>query len=205
MRGLPLFALVLSGKLLACGQAQIEAATTLMLQANPVINAKRQELREQSRQRDWSARLSLGYPLYGASETEEVGPTVGIQVEIPLFDRSDDMRSAKARTDYHNRQDAILNGFMNEMERLCTQAEQAQQLDSMRRFYHDRLAYRQEQVKEGLEEATVLWSESEKVQQAEHDYRREQGELVAMQVAIARRYGGEQWKLLQGLLVAASR
>jgi len=205
MRSLSLMALAISGGAQACTLAQIEAATELVLQANPVIRAERQELAEQSRQRDWSAKVTLGYALGGTDSTAAAGPNAGIQVEIPLFDRANELKVVKARTAFQSKQDSILNSFLGDLEKLCSQADQVRELETMRGFYRDRLQYRQEQVKEGLEEAASLWEESEKVQQVEHDYRRERGELAAMRLAIARRFGGEAWKRLQALLAEASR
>lgn len=204
-RGLLLLALFLSSSVLACTQSQIEAATTLLLQANPVLLAERKELAEQSRQRDWSARLTMGYAMGSADSTTATGPNAGIHVEIPLFDRANELKVVKARSAFQQRQDGVLADFLGQMEKFCSKADQVRQLDSMRRFYRDRLHYRQEQVKEGLQKADSLWKETEKAQQVEHDYRRGRGELVAMQLAVARRFGGDEWKRLQALLAAASR
>jgi len=204
MRFFSLLALMISGGAQACTPAQIEAATELVLQANPVIQAERQELAEQSRQRDWSAKVTLGYAL-GGTDSDAAGPNAGIQMEIPLFDRANELKVVKARTAFQSKQDSVLNSFLADLEKLCSQADQVRELETMRGFYRDRLQYRQEQVKEGLEEAASLWEESEKVQQVEHDYRRERGELDAMRLAVARRFGGEAWKRLQALLAEASR
>ncbi len=205
MWSVTLLALAFSGSALACTQSQIEAATTLVLFANPLIQAERQELAEQSHQRDWSARLTLGYTMGGSAEATAGGPNAGIHVEIPLFDRANELKVVKARSAFQQRQDAVLSDFLGQMEKLCSKADQVRELDTMRRFYRDRLQYRQEQVKEGLEDADTLWKETEKAQEVEHDYRRKQGELAAMQLAIARRFGGEEWKRLQALLADASR
>jgi hypothetical protein len=205
MRTLLILALVISSDAQACATAKIEAAAELMLQINPVLQAEQQELAEQSRQRDWSARLSLGYNSGSVDYAVSAGPNAGIQVEIPLFDRARELKLAKARTAYQSKQDSILNSFLGDVEKLCTQSGQVKELVAMHSFYRDRLQYRQEQVKEGLEEAAVLWEEVEKVQQVDHDYRREWGELLAMRLSIARRFGGAAWKQLQALLVDVIR
>ena len=204
MRTLPLLALLLSGNALACTQMQIEAATELVLQANPVILAERDEFTEQARQRSWSTQLALGYSLTNTLESGEAGPNASLRVVIPLFDRAHELKRIKARSAFQRRQDSVLADFLGQLEKLCSQADQVRELETMRRFYRDRLQYRQEQVMEGLAEADSLWQETEKVQQVEHDYRRERGELAARQLAVARRFGGEQWKRLQALLVESS-
>lgn len=205
MRGLAILFVTLSGSALACTQARIEAATTLVLQANPLILAKHQELTEQSRQRNWNASLTLGYSTEDSDESTANGANAAIRLEIPLFDRANELKVAKERTALQGTRDSILNRFLSDVEKLCSKAEQVRELGTMRGFYRDRLQYRQEQVKEGLEEAASLWGESEKVQQVENDYRRERGALGAMQLAVARRFGGEEWKRLQVLLADASR
>jgi predicted O-linked N-acetylglucosamine transferase (SPINDLY family) len=204
MRSL-IISLVLPGNALACTPAQIEAATSLMLQTNPLIQAERQELAEQSRQRDWSAKLILGYAMGSTDDSAAAGPNAGIQVEIPLFDRAKELKVAEARSAFQQQRDDLLSDFLSHLEKICSQEEQVRELDTMRRFYRDRLRYRQEQVKEGLEEAGSLWKEAEKAQETEHDYRRERGELEAMRLAIARRFGGQEWKRLRDLLAEAGR
>jgi hypothetical protein len=205
MRALFLLAVILSSGAQACATAKIEAAAELMLQINPVLQAERQELAEQSHQRDWSARLSVGYNLGSVDTTVSDGPNAGIQVEIPLFDRARELKLAKARTAFQSKQDRILNSFLGDVEKLCSRNGQVKALEALRGFYRDRLQYRQEQVKEGLEEATVLWEELEKIQQVDHDYRREWDELLTLRLTIARRFGGEAWKQLQALLVDVIR
>jgi len=209
MRSLPCIALALlqtlAGSALACTQSQIEAATMLVLQANPVILAQRDELAGESRQRDWSARLTLGYTRGSNDNLTAPGANAGIQVEIPLFDRANELKLFKARLAFQQRQDGVLSDFLGQMLKLCSKADRVRELDTMHRFYRDRLQYRKEQVKEGLEGADSLWKETEKAQEAEYDYRRDRGELAAMQLAVARRFGGEEWKRLQVLLAEASR
>ncbi len=205
MRYLFIIAMALSGSSMACTPSKIEEVATLVLQANPVILAERQELAEQSRQRDWSAKLTFGYPVGGTDSVTATTPNVGIQVEIPLFDRASELRVVKARSVFQQRQDGVLSDFLGELEKFCSKRDQVLELDSARNFYRDRLRYRQEQVKEGIEEADVLWKETEKAQKVEHDYRRVHGELISMQLAIARRFGGDEWKRLRALLAEAIR
>jgi hypothetical protein len=204
MRVLFLLMLFLTSSAQACAPAKIEAAAELVLQMNPVLQAERRELDEQSRQRDWRARLSLGYATGSTEIGESTSPNASIQLDIPLFDRSRELKLARAHTIIQLKQDSILSGFLGGVEKLCSQAEQVRALEALRSFYRDKLQYHREQVKEGLEEAAVLWEALEKVQRVEQDHRRELGELVAMKIAIARRFGGEAWKQLQVLLVEVS-
>jgi hypothetical protein len=205
MRVLFLLMLFFTSSAQACAPAKIEAAAELVLQVNPVLQAERRELDEQSRQRDWRARLSLGYATGSTEIGESTRPNASIQLDIPLFDRSRELKLARAHTIIQLKQDSILSGFLGGVEKLCSQAEQVRALEALRSFYRDKLQYHREQVKEGLEEAAVLWEALEKVQRVEQDHRRELGELVAMKIAIARRFGGEAWKQLQALLVEVSR
>lgn len=205
MRRLSALMMVLSAGAQACTPAKIEAATTLVLQSNPVILAERQELAEQSRQRGWNAKLTLGNPIVSSDNITAAGPSVGVQVEIPLFDRSGELKLAQARSAFQEQQDSLLADFLNRMEKICSLNNQVQELGTMQRFYRDQLRYRQEQVKKGLEEEDIVWKATEKAQNVEHDYRRAQGELAAMQLAIARRFGGDEWKRLQALLAEMSR
>ncbi len=205
MRRLVLLMAAMSAGAQACTPAEIEAATTLALQSNQVILAERQELAEQSRQRGWSAKLTLGNPVVSSDNISTTGPNIGVQVEIPLFDRSDELKLAQARSAFQEQQDSLLSDFLNRMEKFCSLNNQVRELGTMQRFYRDQLRYRQEQVKNGLEEEDIVWKATEKAQKVEHDYRRTRGELAAMQLAIARRFGGDEWKRLQALLAEMSR
>jgi len=202
----PALALALDGvgTVVACPPDQIEAATALVLRVNPVIVQERQALAEQSRQRDWQARLTLRYASEGADESMRTEPSAGLQVEIPLFDRARALEVQKARLALQRQRDGVLAEFLGRMETLCATSAEVSELDNSRQFYRDRLQYRQEQVREGLQAADSLWQETEEAQQAEHAFRRKRGELSAMQQTVARRFGGGQWKRLQALLVAAS-
>jgi hypothetical protein len=205
MRSLSLLIMALSAGTHACTPSEIEAVTTLVLQSNQVIQAGRQELAEQSRQREWSSKVTLGHPVVSSDSVTGTSPSIGLQVEIPLFDRSHELKLAEARSTYHEKRDAVLSDFLGRIEKLCSMHEQVQELNTMLSFYRDLLEYRKEQVKDGLEEMDVIWRATEKAQKVEHDSRRVQGELVAMQLAIARRFGGNEWKRLQVLLVGMNR
>ncbi len=205
MRRLSVLMMALSAGAQACTPAKIETATTLVLQSNQVILAERQELAEQSRQRGWSAKLTFGNPVVSSDNITATGPSIGMQVEIPLFDRSDELKLAQAHSAFQEQQDSLLANFLNRIEKFCSLHNQVRELGTMQRFYRDQLRYRQEQVKKGLEEEDIVWKATEKAQKVEHDYRRARGELTAMQIAIARRFGGDEWKRLQALLAEMNR
>lgn len=76
-------------------------------------------------------------------------------------------------------------------------AAQIRALKTLRAFTRDRLGYRQVRVNQGLDPADILWSEAETMQRAEHDWQRESGKLTALQLTLARRYGGDEWQRLK--------
>ncbi|MCB1761331.1 MAG: hypothetical protein KDI68_16295 [Gammaproteobacteria bacterium] len=200
-----LIALVCVGDAMACTPPRIEAAAALVLQVNPLVQVEREQLEEQARQKSWSAHLSLGYGVAGNDENAADTTAAAIQVEIPLFDRSHRLKLVEARVAYQQQRDRVLAAFLAEVLGFCRKADLVQGVDRMRRFYRDRLRYRQEQVEAGLEEPERLWTETEKVQQTENDYRRDLGELKATRLVIARRFGGTEWKRLRALLAETSR
>ncbi len=180
-------------------------ALALVVEANPVLGAERDQLAERARQKGWESYLSLGYSTNTSFESGEAGANAALRVRIPLFDRKQELALAEARTALSKSQDALLSAFLAEVRKLCDQGARVSELDTLRRFYRDRLKYRQERVDEGLEEAPVLWAESEQVQKSEHQWRREAQALNAQGLTLARQYGGAEWRRLQALLAAMRR
>ena len=180
----------------------LDEAVGLVLAAHPVLVAEQAEFVEVTRQRTWSTDLTLSYTEQGTEYGGPGGTNAGLRVSIPLFDRSHELAAARARTGLQQSRDRVLAAFLADVEQLGTQAAKVRELDTMRRFYRDRLEYRKQQVDEGLIEPDQLWPAAEKMQQAEFDFRAEQGRLVMMQERIARKYGGEQWQQLRDLLAA---
>ena len=180
-------------------------ALALVVEANPVLGAERDQLAERARQKGWESYLSLGYSTNTSFESGEAGANAALRVRIPLFDRKQELALAEARTALSKSQDALLSAFLAEVRKLCDQGARVQEADTLRGFYRDRLKYRQERVDEGLEEAPVLWAESEQVQKSEHAWRREAQALNAQGLTLARQYGGAEWRRLQALLGAMRR
>ncbi len=180
-------------------------ALALVVEANPVLGAERDQFAERARQKGWESYLSLGYSTNTSFESGEAGANAALRVRIPLFDRKQELALVEARTALSKSQDALLSGFLAEVRKLCDQGARVQEADTLRRFYRDRLKYRQERVDEGLEEAPVLWAESEQVQKSEHQWRREAQAWNAQGLTLARQYGGIEWRRLQVLLGAMRR
>jgi hypothetical protein len=95
--------------------------------------------------------------------------------------------------------------FLADVQSLCEQAAQVQALDTLRAFHRDRLTYRQEQVGQGLTEPDTLWTETDAVQRAEHEWRREAGKLQVQQLTLARAVWRAAWDRLGALLGAMTR
>lgn len=180
----------------------LDEAVSLVLSANPVLVAEQAEFTETTRQRSWSTDLTLSYTEQGTDYGGPGGANAGIRVSIPLFDRKHELDTARASTGLQQARDRVLAAFLADVERLGTQAAKVRELETMRRFYRDRLEYRKQQVDEGIAEADELWPAAEKMQQVEFDYRAELGKLETMRERIAREYGGEQWTRLRDLLAA---
>ena len=181
-----------------------EQAIALVIANHPVLVAKHEEFKEQARQKSWDAYVTTGFSVTDTFESGEAGPNAAFRVKIPLFDRAHQLNVTRARTELNRVVTTITKEFLTELEMVCAQATELQELDTMRHFYRDRLKYRQERVDEGLDDADVLWKETEKVQLTEHEWNRKSGELSAMRLMIAREYGGSEWKRLRGLLAEIS-
>ena len=177
-----------------------EQAIALVIANHPVLVAKHEEFKEQARQKSWDAYVTTGFSVNDTFESGEAGPNAALRVKIPLFGRAHQLKISRARTELNRAVTTITREFLTGFEKVCAQATKSQELDTMRHFYHDRLKYRQQRVDEGLDEADVLWKETEKVQLIEHEWSRENGKLSAKKLMIAREYGGSEWKRLRDLL-----
>lgn len=187
------------------GAARLEEALTLVVTAHPVLRAESAAHAETQRQHDWKATLSLGYDTNDTYETGAAGTRAAVTVQIPLFDRSNQIEKAKARATLASKEDSARVSLLTDIQTLCELSSQVRALDTLRAFTRDRLSYRQERVDQGLDPADALWSEAESMQRAEQDWQRESGKLEALRLTLARRYGGEEWSRLQTLLIAMTR
>jgi len=190
---------------IGAGAGELDEAVRLVLSSHPVLVAQEAEFTETARQRSWSTDLTLSYTEQGTEYGGSGGANAGFRLSIPLFDRARELATAKANTDLQTARDKIRAAFLSDIELLGTQAAKVRKLETMRRFYRDRLEYRKQQVDEGMAEADELWPEAERMQQVEFDYQAEQGGLQIMRERIAREYGGERWMQLRDLLVAHTK
>jgi len=197
MKAIILGLMLVSSNTLACSTEQLEQAVQMVMQNHVVITSSQQLYRAKAKQSSWKARLHLAYADV-ADSTDT--PGTGIQVEIPLFDRSHEIELISTRVDRDKQQDAILAEFMQKMRSYCADQTRLTQLDRQRQFYRDRLQYQQQRVDEGLEEAVSLWPHAKAVQQAEQSHEQHQDQLSVELYALARQYGGTQWQQLQALL-----
>ena len=188
-----------------CGDAdQLEEAVRLVLSAHPVLAAGREEQAAQAHQHGWSADLVLGYA-QKTTDLDAAGANAALRLRIPLFDRRQELEATRARTAWRREERAATEAFLADLERLCTRAGELRELETLRRFHRDRLAYRRQQVAEGLAEAASLWTDAERVQEAEQRAQRTRTELETARLATARRHGGNEWSRLQALLAAITR
>ena len=104
--------------------------------------------------------VTLGYSVTDTFEAGAAGPNAALRVRIPLWDRSNELKSAQARAAWQRAEDATRTAFLADLQSLCEQAAEVRALDTRRAFYRDRHAHRQEQVDQGLTEADAPWTET---------------------------------------------
>lgn len=182
--------------------AALDEALTLVRECHPVLVAERTQLAEYARQHDWAAKVSVGWTQRGTDFGGEAGSNAGVNLSIPLFDRKRQLDRAKAQAVYADKRASIEAGFLGEVKALGKQADESNAQIQLRDLYRDRLAYRKQQVDEGLQDADALWSEAETVQKAEQALTKSDAELQLGLEMVAREYGGDEWKRLQALLAA---
>lgn len=187
---------------LVANAGALDEALVLVRQCHPVLVAERSQLAEYARQHDWAAKVSVGWTQRGTEFGGEAGTNAGVNLSIPLFDRKRQLDRAKAQAVYAEKRASIEAAFLDDVKALGQEAGETKAQTQLRDLYRDRLAYRKQQVDEGLQDADALWAEAEAVQKAEQALVKFEAELQSGLEMVAREYGGDEWKRLQVLLAA---
>jgi hypothetical protein len=201
--------------LVLCGPAgadPLDDAIALVLAESPQIAQAETALNTIDEQHDWSAVVNVGYQarefLTGGSGTLEggqAGPNAGITVRIPLFDTKRQVEAMKAQAAIAVTRDQVLREFVQAAAELRALADQQAAVAEMAALQVDKLRYFDEQEKAAQIEAAALWPHTEGAKTAEHAARRA---ALAFDVALettARKYGGDRWKKLRGLLAGYAK
>jgi hypothetical protein len=126
-------------------------------------------------------------------------------VSIPLFDRSKELADAKARAELTEKEATHIEGFLGMVESLTGARAKLAAADELRGLYRDELAYWKQSVSQGMEEAKALWPKAGQLKQAEMDYRGADSAYRVKREAVARQFGGDEWRRLASLLDAIAR
>ena len=185
---------------LPAGASSLDEAIQLVNHAHPVIQAEEERLAALKERQPWSMDLLLGWARRGTQEVTTGGANAGVQVTIPLFDRSHDLEIARERAAVLNARQQIHARFLEAVERLRGVAADKASAHTQRDFARDRLTYGKQQVEQGLIEAADLWPIARAANEAEVAFAAAEDALAAQLDATARRYGGEQWQTLKRLL-----
>lgn len=191
---------------MVCGAPLDEALA--IVRRGPVLEAGQAVLREQTGQRNWKASVSFRWQQQSVlDETglSQAGPSAGFAVSIPLFDRSKELADAKARAELVNAEADHVAGFLTMVEALAVAKAKRNAADELRGLYRDELAYWKQAVSQGMEEAKALWPKAGQLKQAELDYRAAEAAHRVKHEAVARQYGGDEWRRLASLLDAIAK
>lgn len=175
----------------------------LALTSSNAIAAAEEEYQLQADAHNWSAKANVGFNSSSTYETA-AGASAGVRVDIPLFDRSHEIKLAKLRADHLKEKDSRYVALVKEVEDLCEAAGDIAKLTALQGLKTDHLEYQQRAVKQGLAEPDSLWAEVEKVQGGLQDIAVKAGKLKVNRVSLARRYGGDRWQELLTLLENAT-
>lgn len=179
----------------------LDEALRLAIQADAQVAARIAELRAIEDQPRWSSDLSLslsrGESEFGASDTGRAM----LSVKIPLVGTGRKREQAAARHALAAQEAGVREAFLAAVQELQTAALEVEAAKELRELYQDRLDYYREAVETGTKDPETLWREVEQLQEAEHRYRQTMAQLNARREAVARHFGGNQWRKLQDWLV----
>lgn len=190
------------GTLAAAGEGRMDEALALVEAHHPELERRRAEHRAVAEAPAWSADVDLsvsrGRTEFGASDTGRAE----LSVTIPLVGGGREAEAAAAQRELAQARAGVREAFLDAVGELRALAAEREAAAEHRSVLEDRLAYHREAVEAGEAEPDALWGEVERLQAAEHDYRRADTALDAELEATARRFGGEAWKRLRDLLAA---
>jgi hypothetical protein len=190
----------------------LDEALALVLAESPQIARAEADVQAAEDARGWTVTINAGYQAreYLSADTSGLqggksGPNAGLTLRIPLFDNRHEIEATKARAAVAVSRDQVLREFVQAAADLKALAEQQRAEAETAALKLDKLNYFSEQEKAGLIEAPALWPHAEAAKQAEQAARRA---ALAVDVALettARKYGGEQWKILRRLLAGYAK
>lgn len=193
------------GLLLVSGTLQasdLDEAVNLVLSAHPVVEAAELQFAEINRKSAWSMNVNVGWSERGTIEGGAAGANAGVQVNIPLFDRSHQREVARERIQLQTQRQQVHAGFLEAVRSLRADAAALESASTQKAFAKDRLVYGRKQVDEGIESPDTLWPLADSLHRAELDYASKKDALAIHLDTVSRRYGGDQWRILRDRLDA---
>jgi len=128
-----------------------------------------------------------------------------VQVKIPLFDRSTELATAKARSAWRRSEDGVRKAFLSDLEQLCASRRKQFALAARSDLHRDKLAWHKARVEEGYDKPDALWGTTERLLEIDADLATEREEARRTATRIARQYGGKRWTDLLNLLEETNR
>jgi hypothetical protein len=206
--------LLLSGWLLlslGAGAWEEEPVLEYILAYNPLIQAQRTVTDQYQPPATWRkllehtsvyARAATGTStsVSQAGETTVSTPmTVGIQVTIPLASPKEQREHAEKRAQELAKLDEVRSRILQDMAQLRQHEANLVAAEAQREFFSKKSEWLQDRVKQGYEEAEVLWDNSQKLNALAAEVMKLKL-LVDSQRQQLAHYAGEHWKELLAYL-----
>ena len=206
--------LLLSGWLLlslGAGAWEEESVLEYILAYNPLIQAQRTVTDQYQPPDTWRkllehtaiyARAATGTStsVSQAGETTVSTPmTVGIQVTIPLASPKEQREHAEKRVQELAKLDELQRQVLAALNQLRQQEAHLAAAEVQREFFEAKSKWLQDRVKQGYEEAEVLWDNSQQLNAVAAD-RLKLTWLIDSQRQQLAHYAGEHWKALLAYL-----
>ena len=201
-----LLCLLLCVPLTAWGNDPIDQILALVMSAHPDIISAEAVYAEQVRGSRWSSdarvTLSEGVSEYGGGG----GLRASISLVLPIGNQERRTEQAKAKRVVDGVREQVRQRLLADIRSLKEQAFAARQQAELDVLWQDR--WDLHELNEASRPSTNqerLWSALERSQQASQVHARKSHELMLEVERMARYYGGEQWNVLQTLLVEITK
>ncbi len=190
-----------------------------VVENNPILRSQKRIIVEMESiplpERIWDADLTVKGGV-GTKEDEDthvmrIVPSVGLELEIPLYDPSKERdilqervafneKLEQAKQKYNSLKNSIVSDLLNKVARLSQLDNEKENLIKLKSYLKDNLSSLEKQVKAGVEEPDTLWALNERIMNLDTKIYNLSSQFKALKWEIAITLGGEKWQKLLQLL-----
>ncbi|WP_353571510.1 TolC family protein [Candidatus Albibeggiatoa sp. nov. BB20] len=182
-------------------QSALNKALQIVIEESPSLEGQEVLLGLKQRKKIWESNLRLSAISAQKQTNENASGTDmrgALTFQIPLFDDGGKSENvAKAKQALNKEKDRIVKSFLDSVTALVLLYADYKQSDQMLKIADEELKYNQQAQKQGLVNASSLWSLVKERENAAFKKQRYTTQYQHEILMLARLFGGVQWEELQ--------